>query len=205
MFTREQDGVAFSREPITYRVASSDSGRRALLAELSAHRPYDERERNMVERLAAFVAAEPRCFERTLESGHLTGSAWVVDRGLQHVVLMHHRKLGKWLQLGGHADGDPDLRRVALREAREESGLSRIELARASIFDLDVHEIPERPNEPAHIHYDVRFAFFADAGAPLFASEESSEVAWVPIARVEHLGIDDSLRRLVVKTPALAT
>jgi 8-oxo-dGTP pyrophosphatase MutT (NUDIX family) len=181
------------------------SGRRRLLDELAVYRPLDEREGLMVERLGAFVAAQPQCFERSLAIGHLTGSAWVVDRALERVLLTHHRKLGKWLQLGGHADGDADLRRVALREAREESGLSKIVLARASIFDVDVHEIPARPSEPAHLHYDIRFAFFADATAPLAPSEESHEVAWIPLAGVEGLNIDESLRRLVQKTPALAS
>jgi len=180
------------------------SGRRRLLDELDVYRPRDEREGLMVQRLGAFVAAQPQCFERSLAIGHLTGSAWVVDRALERVLLTHHRKLGKWLQLGGHADGDADLRRVALREAREESGLGEIVLARASIFDVDVHEIPARPSEPAHLHYDIRFAFFADAAAPLAPSEESHEVAWIPLAEVERLNIDDSLRRLVQKTPALA-
>jgi len=181
-----------------------DSERRALLEELSGYRPYDARERTMVERLAAFVAAERRCFERTLKIGHLTGSAWIVDRNLERALLTHHRKLEKWLQLGGHADGDSDLRRVALREAREESGLRDLELARSSIYDVDVHEIPGRPNEPAHLHYDVRFAFFADPGAALAASQESHEVAWIPLERVDDLNVDDSVRRLIAKTQGLA-
>jgi 8-oxo-dGTP pyrophosphatase MutT (NUDIX family) len=175
-----------------------------LLGELAAYRPRDERERLMAERLRAFVEAEPDCFERSLGSGHLTGSAWVVDRPLQRALLMHHRKLGKWLQPGGHADGDSDLRRVALREAREESGLRGIALACSSIYDVDVHEIPARPGEPAHLHYDVRFAFFADPAEPLSPSEESHQVAWIPLSEVERLNVDDSLRRLVVKTPELA-
>jgi 8-oxo-dGTP pyrophosphatase MutT (NUDIX family) len=180
------------------------SGRRKLLDELAVHRPVDARERLMVERLSAFVAAEVGCFERSLASGHLTGSAWVVDRALERALLMHHRKLGRWLQLGGHADGDTDLRRVALREAREESGLREIALARPSIYDVDVHEIPARQNEPAHLHYDVRFAFFADPAAQLAPSAESHAVAWVRLAEIERLEVDDSLRRLIAKTPDLA-
>jgi len=180
------------------------SGRRQLLDELAAYRPGDARERQMVERLGAFVSAEADCFERSLGIGHLTGSAWVVDRALERALLIHHRKLGRWLQLGGHADGDPDLRRVALREAREESGLCEIALARPAIFDVDVHEIPARRNEPAHLHYDMRFAFFADPAAPLVPSAESHEVAWVPLAEIERLGVDASLRRLIAKTPDLA-
>ena len=175
-----------------------------LLAELAGYEPFDERETAMVERLRAFVAEYDACFERTLAIGHVTGSAWVVDRALERVLLTHHRKLDKWLQLGGHADGDGNVRRVAMREATEESGLRDVVPASGGIYDIDVHEIPERGAEAAHFHYDVRFAFFADAEQPLQASEESHEVAWIPLADIERLPIDDSIRRLVAKTGRLA-
>ncbi len=157
----------------------------------------------MTERLRAFVAAYADCFERSLSIGHVTGSAWVVDRTLQAALLTHHRKLGRWLQLGGHADGDGDLRRVALREATEESGLSDITLARHSIYDIDVHDIPARGAEPAHVHYDVRFAFYADrAGVPV-RSDESHEVAWIRLPELERYGVDASVLRLRSKTAGL--
>ncbi len=177
--------------------------RLSLLAELERYAPADEREAAMVAQLRAFVAANPDCFERTLADGHVTGSAWVVDRAGEAALLTHHRKLGKWLQLGGHADGDADVRRVALREALEESGLERIALASDAIYDVDVHEIPARTGEPAHLHYDVRFAFFAERDDAPAASDESHAVAWVPLAAIEGYAIDDSVRRLVAKTPAL--
>ncbi len=157
----------------------------------------------MVSQLRAFVTGYVDCFERSLAVGHVTGSAWVVDRRGDAALLTHHRKLGKWLQLGGHADGDADVRRVALREAVEESGLAGIELASDAIYDVDVHEIPARGDEPAHLHYDVRFAFFADRGGVPVASDESIAVAWVPLAEIERFAIDDSVRRLAAKTPGL--
>jgi 8-oxo-dGTP pyrophosphatase MutT (NUDIX family) len=178
--------------------------RKRLLAELSAYQAYDAREIEMLERLRAFVAEYATCFERTLAVGHVTGSAWVVNRELERVLLTHHRKLDKWLQLGGHADGDGDIRRVALREATEESGVRAIVPAGDQIYDVDVHEIPSRGAEAAHFHYDVRFAFFADPQDELHVSEESHEVAWIPLAGIERLPIDDSIRRLVAKTAGLA-
>jgi len=179
------------------------TGRRLLLAELAAYVAATPREREMVERTIAFVAAHDDCFERTFTIGHVTGSAWVVDPAGRAALLTHHRKLGKWLQLGGHADGDPDIRRVAAREAAEESGLSGIALAREAIYDVDVHEIPARADEAAHLHYDIRFAFFADASSAPAASDESHAVAWVPLAEIERIGVDESVRRLVAKTPEL--
>jgi len=177
--------------------------REQLLAELERYQPADPRERAMTERLREFVAAQPACFERSLTIGHVTGSAWVVDRALEAVVMTHHRKLGRWLQLGGHADGDGEIRRVALREAREESGLQAIVPASEGIYDIDVHEIPARRDEPAHLHYDVRFAFFADRTGQPVPSDESHEVAWIALADLARYGADDSVLRLCAKTPTL--
>jgi 8-oxo-dGTP pyrophosphatase MutT (NUDIX family) len=177
--------------------------RAGLLAELAAYQSFDAREAGMVERLRSFVARHESCFERTLAIGHVTGSAWVVDRALEHVLLTHHRKLDKWLQLGGHADGDADIRRVALREATEESGLRDLVPASDVIYDIDIHEIPESGPEAAHLHYDVRFAFFADTTHALQRNEESHEVAWISLADIERLTIDDSIRRLAAKTRRL--
>ncbi len=183
--------------------AADEAIRDAFLAELERYAPADEHERAMLERMRAFVAARADCFERTLAIGHVTGSAWVVDRDRAAALLTHHRKLGKWLQLGGHADGDPDVRGVARREAIEESGLARIEFANDAIYDIDVHDIPARGDEAAHVHYDVRFAFYAERGDVPVASAESHAVAWVPLAEIERFAIDDSVRRLVRKTQTL--
>jgi 8-oxo-dGTP pyrophosphatase MutT (NUDIX family) len=178
-------------------------GNATLLADLERYVPANDREAAMALRLRDFVATHADCFERSLAIGHVTGSAWVVDRAGDAALLTHHRKLGKWLQLGGHADGDADVRRVARREALEESGLARVDFASDDIYDVDVHEIPARGAEAAHVHYDVRFAFFADRGDVPVASEESYAVAWVPFAEIERFTIDDSVRRLVAKTPSL--
>ena len=177
--------------------------RSSLLDELRAYEPADERERAMRDRLIAFVGVHPDAFERALQIGHVTASAWIVDPTRTHALLTHHRKLGKWLQLGGHADGDPDVRAAALREAREESGLRSLRFARDAIYDVDVHAIPARPGEPAHEHYDVRFALEADPEEPLVVSDESHELAWVPIAELASYGADESVLRLARKTPGL--
>jgi 8-oxo-dGTP pyrophosphatase MutT (NUDIX family) len=154
----------------------------------------------MVERLRRFIAEHPDCFERSLQVGHITGSAWVVDRERTHALLTHHRKLNKWLQLGGHADGDPDILRVALREAREESSLEEIRAVSESIFDIDIHVIPARGGEPEHLHYDVRFLLEAERGAPLVASHESRSLAWAPLSGIAALNPEESMIRMVAKT-----
>jgi 8-oxo-dGTP pyrophosphatase MutT (NUDIX family) len=157
-------------------------------------------ERVVVERFRAFVDAHPDCFERTCVPGHVTGSAWITSHDGARFLLTHHRKLGRWLQLGGHSDGDPDTARVALREAEEESGISGLALApidgRVRPLDLDAHEIPARAGEPAHVHYDVRFLVVAPPDATITVSDESLALRWFaadqPLA-VEH---DESVARL---------
>lgn len=129
--------------------------------------------------------------------GHFTGSAWVVSRDGARVLLMHHRKLQRWLQPGGHADGDTDLARVALREAVEETGLNGLQLLDGGIFDLDRHEIPARGDEPAHWHYDVRFVVRAGVDERFVANEESCALAWRDIGAVaDDAAVDPSVQRM---------
>ncbi|GAC1581077.1 MAG: NUDIX hydrolase [Candidatus Elarobacter sp.] len=179
------------------------AGRETLLEELRAYGPADAREAAMRERLVAFVRAHDDAFERTLALGHVTASAWIVDPSRTRALLTHHRKLGRWLQLGGHVDGDPDVRASALREAREESGLTSLRFAQAAIYDLDIHAIPARRGEPAHDHYDVRFAFEADPAEQLVVSAESSELAWIALDALGAYRADESVLRLARKTAAL--
>ncbi|MCG3205178.1 MAG: hypothetical protein KCHDKBKB_01897 [Elusimicrobia bacterium] len=157
----------------------------------------DDRQRNQI---LAFVTAHPKCFERSHWSGHITGSAWLMDQTGEKVLLTHHKKLGKWLQLGGHADGDCDIQAVALREAYEESGLKKgIRPLSNRIFDVDIHPIPARTNEPAHYHYDVRFVFQAVGSDPVLAGRESIELAWINIRDLHSFSNEESLHRMTRK------
>lgn len=149
---------------------------------------------------APFVWMHADCLWRTCVPGHLTASAWVVDGVRQRTLLTHHRKLDRWLQLGGHVDGDSDLAAAAMREAREESGLTQLKLVTGEIFDVDRHLIPAGGVEPAHWHYDVRFLIEADPGEPLVVTSESKDLAWVNLTDVARLNPEESLHRLVRKT-----
>ncbi len=177
--------------------------RQPLLDKLSHHSPIDETEALMLIEILEFVAQHEKCFERQLSVGHITGSAWIVDKERSHALLTHHRKLDRWLQLGGHSDGDPDTLAVALREGREESGLEAIRPVSEAVFDVDVHLIPARKGEPAHNHYDVRFLLEADRNAPLVISEESNDLAWVALDEIEALVSDESILRMLKKTREL--
>jgi len=165
----------------------------AAFADFAARRP--ERAET-VAHFAQFVRQHPDAAQRELAIGHLTGSAWLVSADGRRVLLTHHRKLGLWLQLGGHADGDPDLARVALREAEEESGLSDL-VVEPEIFDLDCHAIPARGTEPEHFHYDVRFVVRATGSEQFAVSDESHALAWRDVAEVaDDATMDASVRRM---------
>ena len=188
-------------ETVVNAVAAGDA-REAVLALLAAHaaRVTEVHEAAMVAATRAFVAAEPRCAERSLAVGHLTGSAWIVDAGRTRTLLTHHRKLGKWLQLGWHADGDLDLARVAETKAREESGLTGLRpVGDGGLFDVDRHWIPARANEPAHWHYDLRFRWEADPAELLVITAESKDLAWVEIARMAEYNAEESMMRMARK------
>ncbi|HEV8019945.1 MAG TPA: NUDIX hydrolase [Candidatus Lustribacter sp.] len=175
-----------------------------LLDDVREYNPFDDRERAMRERLVAFLETHgARAFDRSTAPGHVTASAWIVDPGRTQTVLLHHRKLARWLQLGGHVDGDPDVRGAALREAREESGLRTLRFVLDDVYDIDVHRIPARGSEPEHDHYDLRFALEADPREPLRGNAESHAVRWIALSDLESYAIDDSVRRLAAKTGTL--
>jgi 8-oxo-dGTP pyrophosphatase MutT (NUDIX family) len=173
--------------------------RAALLAAVRRHAGAVPEQAAAAERFAAFISAHADCCERSLAEGHLTGSAWLVSGDGRRVLLTHHRKLGKWLQLGGHADGDHDLARVALREAEEESGLRDL-VVEPALFDLDCHWIPPRKEDPGHFHWDMRFVVRATGSEAFTVSDESHALAWREIAElVDEPGLDDSVRRMAVR------
>ena len=172
-----------------------------LLGNLRRHRPFDAHEAAMLERIIAFVESHDDCFERSQAAGHVTGSAWVIDRARTHTLMVHHRRLNKWLQPGGHCDGDADVLAVALREVEEETGL-RAEPVSDEIFDVDTHSIPARKNEPAHIHYDIRYLVVADRSLEPIVSPESRAVAWVSLRKVSHLNPERSITRMVARLGA---
>jgi 8-oxo-dGTP pyrophosphatase MutT (NUDIX family) len=146
-----------------------------------------------------FLLQHQNAYQRTHLPGHITGSAWIVDHTREFVLLTHHAKLNKWLQTGGHADGDENVLNVALREAEEETGVQGFTLLHQNIFDLDIHPIPARKDFGAHDHYDVRFLLEADMNKPLVITEESHDLAWVPLKKLSDYNDSPSLLRMAEK------
>ncbi len=138
-------------------------------------------------------------FVRERLAGHFTASAWLVDAAGQRLLMTHHRKLDRWLQLGGHADGDRDLAAVALREAEEESGLTGL-VVLPEIFDLDRHWIPGRGHVPGHWHFDVRYVVRATSHEDFVVSDESHALAWREIdGLLDAPDVDPSIARMAGK------
>lgn len=148
-----------------------------LLRKLREYTPTEE-EVLTKERMIAFVEKYPNCFDRTLEIGHITASAWLINKEGTKALLMHHAKINLWIQPGGHCDGDSNVLRVAIKEAQEESGIFGIVPVTEDIFDLDIHEFPEKNGIKGHLHYDVRFLLQVTSDEPLHKNEESIELRW---------------------------
>lgn len=158
----------------------------------------------MLDRMIEFVRSNSDCMSRSLAIGHITASAWITDHERTHVLLTHHRRLDRWLQLGGHVDQGEYILDAALREAREESGLTTFAAVSPGIFDVDIHPIPPKKYEAAHLHYDVRFLLEADRTHPLTISSESKDVVWALADQVTDLNADESITRMAAKFRQLA-
>jgi ADP-ribose pyrophosphatase YjhB (NUDIX family) len=147
------------------------------------------------------LTADPMAFDRGRREGHFTASSWIVNKRRTHALLTLHKKLNRWLQLGGHADGNENLLEVALGEAREESGLSSLRFVDQFIFDIDKHIIPANLKEDRHFHYDVRFLIEAEIDEPLTLSAESRDLAWVSFESVpDTVAFNPSILRMLEKT-----
>ena len=187
--------------------AALDPQRAALRAALLAHVGADAAEERDRAAMLALVETEPSCFARTtFAPGHFTGSVFIFSADSGHVLLHHHRRLDRWLQMGGHDEGESDPRATALRESAEESGLTDLVLLSEAILDLDVHPIPPSParGEPGHSHFDVRYAAVTrTAGAARADDAESLGLAWLPLEEAARRMEEPGARRALAKAARL--
>ena len=149
------------------------------------------------------MLSHPGAFNRDHLPGHITGSAWVVNPDRTKVLLLHHKKLNRWLQPGGHADGDKNVLKVAVRELEEETGVTKVNQLMNRIFDLDIHPIPARKDFQEHLHYDVRFCFETEESHKIVASDESFDVRWMSWEELKSISADKSLFRMMEKAMKL--
>ena len=156
-------------------------------------------EKEKIEKTLHLLVNDNDCFKRTNWDGHFTASAWIFDKSRKWILMTHHKQLNIWLQLGGHAEDNNNLLEVALKEAKEESGINNFNIISEEIFDLDIHKIPKYGSNPEHLHYDVRFILEADKLEKLSISNESNDLAWIKIEDVFNLNPKESIKRMMHK------
>lgn len=145
---------------------------------LLQYNSIDPKEQVYKQQMLDMLRLCPNSFHRGCIPGHFTASAWLLNKDSTEVLMLHHAKLDKWLQLGGHCDGDTDVLQVAIKEASEESGLSNIEPVFETIFDLDIHLIPQFKDDTPHYHYDVRFLLQAKGSSEFIRNNEAKDLKW---------------------------
>jgi 8-oxo-dGTP pyrophosphatase MutT (NUDIX family) len=173
------------------------------LALLERHQSTFSEEQQFIRDTLLFIQQHETDFwQRSTLAGHLTGSAWVLSADRQSALLIHHQKLDKWFQPGGHGDAEDGLLiRTAQRELAEECGLFDVQPINSGLFDLDVHSIPAKGEEPKHLHYDLRFLFCNSQNHPLvYDPSEIKGIKWVPLTQLTGLEVPSSLRRMALKS-----
>ncbi len=186
---------------IIYVLPFSYMNRDTLISKLENYTTSFNEERAFIPRFKSLLNNFPTCFERSLVTGHMTASAWIIDEYGELTLLVHHKKLNRWLQPGGHADGEEDMIAVARKEAAEETGLESLQLYYHEIFDIDIHLIPGDNRVKSHYHHDIRFLFIADKNEKYVKSHESNELAWIPLDEIQKfVGNNNSIHRMVLKT-----
>lgn len=173
-----------------------------LLEMLDAHVPEDADEARSLDEIRRLITQLAHPLSRNQSLAHFTASALVVDVEAAHVALLHHAKLQKWLQPGGHIESSDAglLHRAALREAKEETGCDvRLYHSPPRLLDVDVHLIPARADEPAHHHLDLRFLVVAENPKNLMLTAEATAVQWLSFDAAISLAEDPALRRMIRK------
>jgi 8-oxo-dGTP pyrophosphatase MutT (NUDIX family) len=184
--------------------------RRPLLDMLDRYLQRYAEEEAVIRRICELVEGNSNCFERTCRPGHVTGSAWILSPDRTQCLLLHHNKLARWLQPGGHADGQSDIVAVARREVAEETGLSALKLVRNSNqevvpLDVDVHPIPALISpvgkclDTSHEHHDIRFLFVAGSDQSLQINDESNDLRWFTHDEVVTVTDEPSVLRMLLK------
>ncbi|MCE2996433.1 MAG: NUDIX hydrolase [Cyclobacteriaceae bacterium] len=173
-----------------------------LIHQLNSYQTSFTEEQVFIERFLELLD-HPDAYQRTHLPGHITGSAWIINEAADEALLVHHAKLDKWVQPGGHADGDENILAVALREAQEETGILHFEI-QPIVFDMDIHTIPARKDFPEHQHYDIRFLMKPLPNQSIAVSEESLDVKWIPLTELENFTKERSVLRMKDKIERLA-
>jgi 8-oxo-dGTP pyrophosphatase MutT (NUDIX family) len=175
---------------------------RELIDLLEAYAPPPEEAGARRDMLALTTAVDDPFSRHLFDPGHFTASGFVRSMDRRSLLMVHHKRLDRWLQPGGHIDPTGEhVVEASMREIEEETGIGALELVGGGIFDLDVHPVPAKNEEPPHLHFDVRFLFNAAADV-IEADDEVHDAAWVPLDTVHEVTTDRSVLRAVEKLRA---
>lgn len=171
----------------------------SLLLQLEQYQPWDATEAADHAVILELLRSHPAAFNRhSYEPGHITSSAWILAEDTGQIAMIYHRRLNRWLQPGGHTEaGEFDGISTALRESQEELGLV-LDPARSSLFDLDVHRIPETATQPSHFHYDLRYLCFTEQ-QPLVSDSDAAQAQWFTVTELETMNLDAGIQRMLAK------
>jgi len=174
--------------------------RQEILKLIAAFRPDDEKENKIRERFLSLLSESRDVTARDSWPGHITSSAIILDDSFERILLINHKKLGRWLQPGGHIEDDCSLQEAAMREVYEETGIRSLTPLLEGIFDLDIHQIPASVAHPEHYHYDVRFLYVTGNGEmPVHDPGETLGAEWFSVEKIIADGFDESFLRVVEK------
>jgi 8-oxo-dGTP pyrophosphatase MutT (NUDIX family) len=175
-----------------------------LTALLTGYQATGDTEAADLARMMRLAAASPDPWSRSLPL-HFTASALVVHPATSRVLLRWHVKLGRWLQVGGHADpGESDPLQVALREAREETGLADLApWPDGSLRHAAVCHVPASGGDPEHEHADLRFVLATDSPDAIAPENEQSPLRWLTVGEARELVGGNNLRRTLDRLGAL--
>lgn len=172
-----------------------------LIRQLERHNTYNEEEEKAKKSILEFLHSNDNFTGRDNKIGHITGAAWIVSRDRKKVLLTHHLKLKMWVQLGGHVDDGESILETALRESREESGLTSLKVLSEDIFDVDVHLFPKRGEVDEHYHFDIRYLLEADEDEEIKPQiSETKEIKWVALEEVRKYSYEENIWRMAEKT-----
>lgn len=170
-----------------------------IIGELDVYKNVYALESDNVDTLINFIENNSIYLGSSNPDGHVTSSAWIINKQRTRVLLTEHKKLNKWLQLGGHTEENESVYESSYREGIEESGLSMLTQVNRSIYDIDIHTIPKRNEKKEHIHYDIRYLFEANDTDEIIVSDESHDVRWIDVRDIERYTNEESVLRMVRK------
>lgn len=168
------------------------------------YNPYDEQEKKDKEVILYCIETFNNILTRDNQVAHITSSAFVVNKTKDKVLMIHHNIYNSWSWTGGHADGDEDLLAVAIKEAREETGIKNIKPISSDIFSLEIlpvlGHVRREKYVSAHLHLSVAYLVEADENEELVVkADENSDVRWIPIDEVNTYSSEPHMQKVYKK------